>query len=82
MTSTTDRLGRRRDFGYDQVNRLTAENWYDAGANLVEAISKTWDENGNQLTAADYAGTHTMYYDALNRVTGVVDVWGKTSTFA
>jgi len=44
-------------------------------------LTFTYDNNGNQLTAADGAGTYTLSYDALNRVTVVNEPFSQTLTF-
>jgi RHS repeat-associated protein len=67
MTSTTDRNGNRRDFSYDNANRKTGETWIVSGS-MANLLTFTYDNGGNQLTAASYGGTYTMTYDALNRM--------------
>src|SRR5262249_8605676 len=79
---TTDRLGRRRDFQYDAMNHLTTETWFNSGGTATATMNYSLDANGNELTATNANGTYTMSYDALNRVTGVNDVWGNTLTFS
>src|SRR5262249_22570328 len=81
MTSTTDRLGRRRDFQYDNDNHLTTETWFNSGGTATETLTYSLDANGNKLTATNSSGAYTMAYDAMNRVTGVQDMWGDTLTF-
>src|SRR5262249_12832530 len=81
LTSTTDRLGRRRDFLFDADNRMTGQVWYDSGASVVDRLTFSYDANGNELTAANGNGAWTMSYDALNRVTVAKDMWGDTLTF-
>jgi len=81
MTSTTDRLGRRRDFQYDAVNHLTTEKWFTNGGTATETLTYSFDANGNKLTAKNSNGTYTMSYDAMNHVTVVQDMWGDTLTF-
>ena len=42
----------------------------------------TYDNASNQLTAADYSGTYTNAYDALNRMTSQTDPFGVALTYA
>ncbi len=78
-TSTTDRLGRRRDRSYDNANRQSGETWVVSGS-TVNTLTFTYDANANHLTAASNAGTYTMAYDALNRVTVTNEPFGLTLT--
>ena len=47
----------------------------------MNLLTFTYDNNGNQLTAADYAGTYTNSYDALNRLTAQTDPLGLALTY-
>src|SRR5205823_5485488 len=76
LRSTTDRLGRRRDFGYDAADRVVTEVWHDAGEATVNTLTHTYDGQGNELSAADKNGTYTMAYDAEDRVTSVRGPFG------
>jgi hypothetical protein len=51
------------------ANRLTTQTWFNSAGTAVETMTYSFDPNGNQLTAGNSAGTYTMTYDALNRVT-------------
>jgi RHS repeat-associated protein len=83
LSSTTDRLGRRRDFGYDDAGRKTGETWYASdGMTVDDRLTFTYDAAGNQLTAANGAGTYTLSYDALNRVSHVDEPFGAGLTFS
>src|SRR5262249_16887542 len=82
MTSTTDRLARRRDFQYDSLNHLTTETWYNSGGTATETMTYSFDANGNKLTAGNSNGTYTMSHDALNRVTRDRDMFNNTMTFS
>src|SRR5262249_53331396 len=81
MTSQTDRLGRRKDFTYDDDNRQTGEAWVASGGGTVNRVTYTYDAGNNLLTAADQRGTITKTYDDLGRVKTQTDVWGKLLTF-
>src|SRR5262245_62323997 len=75
-------IGRRREVTYDDAGRQTGEQWISwPSAIETNRLTFTYDANGNQLTARDYDGAYTMTYDALNRVSTVNDMWGKTLTF-
>src|SRR5262249_53372008 len=80
LSSTTDRLGRRTDFAYDNANRLTTETWVSGGL-TVNTLTFTYDGNGNQLTAGDSHGFYTMTYDALDRGTTVPEPFNLSLTF-
>jgi RHS repeat-associated protein len=79
LTSATDRDGRRIDYTYDNDNRKTGENWVVSGSS-VNTLTFSYDGNDNLLTAANNAGTYTMSYDALNRVTVTQEPFGLTLT--
>lgn len=81
VSSTTDRLGRRRDFTYDALGRQTGETWVASNGSTVDnRLTFAYDAVGNLTSAADFDGAYTMAYDALNRATTVHDVWGKRLT--
>ena len=76
-----DRLGRRKDYTYDDDNRMTNEVWVSAGGSTVNRGTFTYDKEDHLLTAKDNAGTITYTYDDLDRVSTQKDVWGTTLTF-
>ena len=78
--STTDRDGRVINFSYDNDNRETGETWIVSGS-TVNLLTFTYDAAGNEKTAANYAGTYTMGYDALNRMTSEQEPFGMTLTY-
>ena len=80
QTSQTDRLGRRDDFSYDGDNRVVTEVMRDNTGLALNTLTYAYDNNGNQLTAADSHGTYTMAYDALNRTSAVNGLFGVTLT--
>src|SRR5205807_553295 len=79
LTSTTDRDGRRIDNTYDADNQLTQANWVISGS-TVNTLTYSYDANSNLLTAANNAGTYTMAYNALNRVSQTQEPFGLTLT--
>src|SRR5262249_43891512 len=79
LTSATDRDSRRIDNTFDADNRLTKANWIASGS-TVNTLTYTYDANDNLLSAANYSGTETMSYDALNRVTVTQEPFGLTLT--
>ncbi len=79
LTSTTDRDGRLRSFTYDADNRETGETWTASGS-TQNVLTFTYDAVGNELTAADYAGTYTMSYDGLDRETATQEPFAQTLT--
>jgi YD repeat-containing protein len=82
MTESIDRLGRAIKYQYDADNRLTTQIWLDSGGTPTATFTYSFDANGNQTTAGNATGTFTLQYDALNRVTGVQDIWTQRLTFA
>jgi RHS repeat-associated protein len=82
VSTITDRDGRQQVFHYDSANRLTAETWLSSGGVTVNLLTYTYDNNDNQLTAADYNGTITSSYDALNRLTAQTDVFSLALTYS
>jgi RHS repeat-associated protein len=81
VSTVTDRDGREQVFHYDNANRLTAATWLSSAGVTVNLLTYTYDSNNNQLTAADYNGTITSGYDALNRLTSQTDVFGLALTY-
>ncbi len=49
---------------------------------MVNQVTFTYDDKGNQLTAADAQGTITSSYDALDRLQVRTDVYGLTLTYS
>jgi RHS repeat-associated protein len=82
VSTITDRDSRQLVFHYDNANRLTAETWLSSGGVTVNLLTYTYDSNNNLLTAADYNGTITSSYDALNRLTAQTDVFGLALTYS
>ena len=82
QTSTTDRLGRRIDDAFDAVGRKLTESWYATGGAFSQAMTWTYDAVGNRLTAQAPAGSYTLAYDALDRVSAVQEPFGLSLTFA
>jgi RHS repeat-associated protein len=82
VTSVTDQLGRAITYAYDAVNRLIGETWKSAAGATTNVQTFTYDNNGNQLTAADDSGTYTMGYDAQDRMTAQTGPFGVALTYA
>jgi RHS repeat-associated protein len=78
----TDQLGRAITYAYDAANREVGSTWKSAAGSTTNVQTFTYDANGNQLTAADYGGTYTNSYDALNRLTAQTDPFGVALTFS
>jgi RHS repeat-associated protein len=77
--SETDRDGRVINFSYDALNEETGETWIVSGS-TVNTLTFTYDAAGNMLTAANNAGTYTMAYDALNRISSEQEPFGAVLT--
>ncbi len=82
LTQTTDGDGRLIQYTYDAADRLTGEVWKNASAMTVNVVTYSYDNDGNLLTAADYNGTVTYTYDALDRVQSYTDIFGLTLTYS
>ncbi len=80
-TSATDFDGRVINYSYDSLNRETGETWI-LGGSTVNTLTFTFDANGNLLTAANSAGTNTMAYDKLDRMTSIQEPFGLALTYA
>ena len=72
---------REQVFHYDNADRLTAATWLAYGGATVNLQTFTYDNDNNQLTAADYSGTYTNGYDAQDRLTSQTDPLGLTLTY-
>ncbi len=81
LTQTTDADGRVIQYSYDVDDRVTGEVWLNASGVTVNVVTYSYDNNANLLTAADYNGTVTYSYDALDRVQSYTDVFGLTLTY-
>jgi RHS repeat-associated protein len=80
LTASTDRLGRTNTFSYDAAGRRTGET--QSGGTTTDALTFTYDNANNLLTAANSQGTYTLAYDADNRVTAVQGLFGVLLTFS
>ena len=82
LISITDRDGRVRNFGYDQLNRKTSETWLtSSGGSTNNLLTFTVDAINNLLSSADFHGTYTMAYDVLNRMTSELEPFGQSLNF-
>jgi RHS repeat-associated protein len=79
-TSATDRIGSVVSYSYDASNRETGETWKQSGS-TVNVLTFTYNAM-DELTAANYAGTYTLGYDKLNRMSSVQEPFGQTLTFS
>ena len=55
-------------FSCDTAGRETGDAWKNSGGNTVNTFTYTYDSSGNELTAANNAGTYTMTYNNNNDV--------------
>src|SRR6266849_3892102 len=77
-----DRDNRQVTYAYDAANRMTGETWLSSpGGSVVNRQTFTYDAKNQLLTAADYQGTITYSYDALDRLSTQTDVFGLTLTY-
>jgi RHS repeat-associated protein len=68
-------------YSYDADDRQTQQLWY-ASSTLVNTQSKTYDNNGDLLTASDSNGTYTFAYDHDGRLTNVQEPFGVSLNYA
>jgi len=61
---------------YDGNNRLKTITYSDS-----PTVSFTYDNNGNRTTMTDSLGTTTYTYDALDRLSSVIDPFDKTVSY-
>jgi RHS repeat-associated protein len=80
LISSTDRDGRLITYAYDADGRMLGQTWQVSGS-TVNLLTFTYDNNGNQLTVANNAGTYTMTYDALDRMSTEQEPFNLTLTF-
>src|SRR5262249_35191049 len=66
---------------YDAADRVIGSTWKAAAGTVTNLQTFTYDAAGSQLTAADYSGTYTSAYDALNRMTSQTDPFGVALTY-
>jgi RHS repeat-associated protein len=80
IISATDKNGQVITFSYDPLNRETGETWRNASGTVVDVLTFTFDANNNLLTAANSAATNTMSYDALDRLSTLLDTFNTLQT--
>jgi RHS repeat-associated protein len=80
LTQMTDRDGRVINYSFDNANRETGEGWKSAAGATVNVVTYGYDAAGNRTSAADFNGTVTYTFDALNRMSSYEDVFGATLT--
>src|SRR5439155_14864532 len=73
--------GRVINYSYDNINRETGETWLVSGS-TVNTLTFSYDPNGNELTAANSAGTNTMAYDSINHMTAIQEPFGFSLTYS
>lgn len=68
LVSVTDRLGRRREFNFDNLDRIASEQWYTPDSQPQYEATYSYDSVGNLLTAEDDHSNYQFAYDLLNRI--------------
>ncbi|HYV38484.1 MAG TPA: RHS repeat-associated core domain-containing protein, partial [Gemmataceae bacterium] len=81
LTEMIDRLGRKRLYQYDDLNRVTTELWYTSTGTLTDTITTGYDAVGNVTHKANITYSYDLYYDEVDRVTGVSEPFGLALTF-
>jgi YD repeat-containing protein len=61
-------------------NELVSQTWYNSSSSMVNTLSWTYDDDGNVLTAASFAGTDTKTYLG-NQVASEITATGVTLTY-
>jgi RHS repeat-associated protein len=69
-------------YSYDHDDRQTQQLWYDSGSTLVDTQSKSYDNDGDLLTASNTNGTYTFAYDHDGRLTNVQEPFGVSLSYA
>ena len=70
VTSITDADGRVRDFSYDNLHRLTAEQWM-SGNTVVATMSYAYDPADELTSASDPNSAYAFAYNGDSQVTSV-----------
>ena len=81
LTRRVDRLGRRINWTYDKLDRVTTESWFDTttSTNRLRELTSVYNNAGNVARIEQRLGTGTnrtqfsFTYDNLDRVTTVTD---------
>ncbi len=81
MTSQVDALGRTTTYSYNAEGEETGETWISASSGVTDVNTLTYDNDGNQLSAANFNGAYTYTYDDENRVLTVQEPFGLSLTF-
>ena len=66
---------------YDADGRETQVVWYEGGT-VYDTQNKSYDNDGNLLTASNGAGTYTFSYDDDGRLTNVQEPFGVSLQYA
>jgi RHS repeat-associated protein len=81
VLTQTDRDGRVQNFAYNGLGELITHTQYNAAGQLADVATFTYDDDGNTLTASNYAGTYTFSYDDEGEVDSQTDPNGITLTY-
>ncbi|MGB7208759.1 MAG: DUF6531 domain-containing protein [Pyrinomonadaceae bacterium] len=76
LSRKVDANGAQIDYTYDGNNRLLTVAYPNS-----TSVVMSYDANGNRTQMIDSVGTSTYAFDALNRMTGYVDAYGKTINY-
>jgi RHS repeat-associated protein len=71
LTRYTDRNGRRNDYTYDALNRMTTEEWFDSSL-VARTLDYAYDLVGNVVSTSDPSASLSFAYDKLNRNTSTI----------
>ena len=81
LLTLTDRNLRKQTFSYDDLARVTEEDWFNADGSSAGSSTTSRDPDNNVLSVTNSSGTVQFTYDNLNRVKTAKDVWGVTLTY-
>ena len=81
LIAIIDPEGNRKEFSHNEYGWVTEEKFYDRDGHLLQRITYTYDEVGNQTSRTIYRNgepiTTSYEYDALGRITKVTDPYGN-----
>ena len=81
-TVAVDADGRSIDYSYNAAGLETAEVWLNAAGVQQNAVTYSYDNNGNVVSAGNDYGTYSLTLDAGGRLETQENPFGETLTFS